>query len=154
MEPDATSPDAASPQTQSSPSTGRADELSVGDRVALHELAARYGNVIDDRDWPRLAEVFVPDAVYELHGFGRIDRRCESLTEIVALMRANVHPVAHHVTNVEVTATPNDVRMMSKIVGTLDAGKAGSADYHDVVVKTPSGWRIAERHVHLRKLKP
>jgi hypothetical protein len=29
----------------------------VVDRVALHELAARYGDVMDDRNWAALADI-------------------------------------------------------------------------------------------------
>jgi hypothetical protein len=32
--------------------------LTSTDRIELHELAARYGDLIDARDWPGLASVF------------------------------------------------------------------------------------------------
>ena len=36
--------------------------LNTTDRLALHELANRYGNAVDARDWDALAAVFAPDA--------------------------------------------------------------------------------------------
>ena len=129
--------------------------IDVGDRLALHELAARYGNAIDNRDWPRLATVFTADARYELSGFGRMDCVLVGSEAICEFMAASTaHPIAHHVTNIEVDATDASdavIRMFSKIVGTLPGGKAGSADYRDVVARTADGWRIASRVVSNRR---
>jgi SnoaL-like domain len=129
--------------------------FGLDDRIALHELAARYGNTIDARDWNRFRTVFTADCRYELRGFGRLDTATLGIDALVELMTSSsAHPVAHHVTNVEVDATHDPVRMFSKIVGTLPAGGSGSADYHDIVVRTDGGWRIAERIVTLRRPIP
>ncbi|MFN2539396.1 MAG: nuclear transport factor 2 family protein [Mycobacteriales bacterium] len=90
--------------------------LDSAARLEIHELAARYGNVIDAREWDRLAEL---------------------------------HPVTHHVTNVEVL-DGDPVRLRFKVAGPARAGTVGSADYHDVLRYGPEGWRIAEHHVTLR----
>jgi hypothetical protein len=44
--------------------------------------------------------------------------------------------------------------MRSKILGTNGRGDAGSADYADVLRRTPAGWRIVRRVVTLRRPKP
>jgi 3-phenylpropionate/cinnamic acid dioxygenase small subunit len=127
-------------------------EFTLEDRLMLHELAARYGNTIDARDWNRFRTVFTVDCRYELRGFGRLDSITNGIDALVELMiHSPAHPIAHHVTNVEVDASDVPVRMFSKIVGTLSTGGAGSADYHDVVRRTDDGWRIAERVVTLRR---
>ena len=132
-----------------------ATTIDVADRLALHELAARYGNAIDDRDWLRLVTVFTADARYELAGFGRMDCVLVGSQAICEFMAASTaHPIAHHVTNIEVDATAAETRMFSKIVGTLPGGKAGSADYRDVVTRTADGWRIASRVVTNRRAWP
>ena len=52
--------------------------LSIGDRIELHELAGRYGDIVDDRNWPGLDTVFTEEAVFEvvdlvsMEGLGRI----------------------------------------------------------------------------------
>jgi hypothetical protein len=126
--------------------------FGLQDRIELHELAARYANTIDARDWSRFRTVFTADCRYELRGFGRLDSVTIGIDALVDLMTYSpAHPIAHHVTNVEVDATGDEVRMFSKIVGTLPAGGAGSADYHDIVVRTDAGWRLAERIVTLRR---
>jgi 3-phenylpropionate/cinnamic acid dioxygenase small subunit len=128
--------------------------IDLADRLELHELAARYGTVVDDRDWDGLALVFTDDATFELNGFGDIDGLYDGLAAIRALMEKGPHPIAHHVTNVLVDVDGAVVRMRSKIVGTLERGRAGSVDYADVVRREPAGWRIATRVVTLRRLKP
>jgi 3-phenylpropionate/cinnamic acid dioxygenase small subunit len=126
--------------------------LDVTDRVEIHELAARYANAIDDRDWDALDAVFTDDALYVLSGFGELDDRYEGVAAIRALMESSdSHPVAHHVTNVVVTVDGGEVRMTSKIIGPGRRGRVGSADYHDRLRHQPDGWRIAERLVTLRR---
>ena len=128
------------------------EDFTIDDRLALHELAARYGNTLDDRDWDRFEPVFTADCRYELRGFGRSDVVLNGSAVVRSYMEASArHPVAHHVTNVEIDATGTPVRMLSKIVGTLPDGNAGSADYHDTVVRSAVGWQIADRLVTLRR---
>ena len=126
--------------------------LTPGDRLEIHELAARYGTSIDDRDWDGLEDVFCRDAVYELRGFGEIDQRLVGSAAIRQMMEASgAHPVAHHVTNVIVTTAGADVRMRSKVIGSGARGRVGSADYDDVLRREDGSWRIAQRIVTLRR---
>lgn len=131
---------------------GPAMALTADDRLALHELAARYANTIDARDWDRFETVFTDTCRYELVGFGRFDAVIDGCSALRAFMEASTtHPISHHVTNVEVDEGPDAVRMFSKIAGTLPGGSVGTADYADRVVHTAAGWRIAERTVTLRR---
>ena len=94
------------------------EEFTTIDRFEIHELAARYGTSIDDRDWDGLEDVFCRDAVYELRGFGESDQRIVGSAAIRRMMEASqAHPVAHHVTNVIVTVDGDEVRMRSKVIG-------------------------------------
>jgi hypothetical protein len=128
------------------------DGFTLDDRLQLHELAARYANTIDARDWDRFETVFTPDCRYELRGFGRLDVVVHGAAALRQYMIDSAeHPVAHHVTNIEVDAGADPVRMFSKVIGTLPGGTAGSGDYEDIVVRTPGGWRIADRTVTLRR---
>jgi hypothetical protein len=128
--------------------------ITVADRLEINELAARYGFVIDDRDWDGLATVFTDDAVFVLLGFPGGDVRLEGLTAIRDMMEHGRHPVAHHVTNVLVDVGPDGVWMRSKIIGSGAKGRVGSADYRDRLRRTGDGWRIAERVVTLRGVIP
>ena len=126
--------------------------LDVGERLALHELAAQYGNVVDERDWAGLGRVFTDDAVFVMTGFDGGDRRYEGLDAIRQLMTESTHPVAHHVTNVTLSVDDDEVvRLFFKVLGPGPGGRVGSADYRDVVRLTDAGWRIVEHRVLLRR---
>ena len=126
--------------------------IGPADRLEIHELAARYGTTIDDRDWIGLSRVFTDDAVFVLQGFPEGDIRLEGFAAIRSMMEGGRHPVAHHVTNVVIDAGSAGVTMRSKIVGPGPKGRVGSADYRDRLRLTATGWRIAERVVTLRSL--
>lgn len=128
--------------------------LAVVDRLEIHELAARYGNVVDDRDWDGLAGVFTVDATFTMRDFPGGDRVLHGLHEIRRHMAGSRHPVAHHVTNVVVGVGEDGVVLRSKILGSGARGRVGSADYRDRLRRTPDGWRIAERVVALLAARP
>lgn len=125
--------------------------LSLEDRLAIHELLARYGNIVDEREFSRTGEVFTTDARYDLTDLGL--GAATGVAAIVAMWtESDSHPLAHHVTNIEITEdSDGTVRVYSKIVGVGYKGRVGSATYRDIVVPTPDGWRIAERLVSLRR---
>jgi ketosteroid isomerase-like protein len=125
--------------------------VTIVERLEINELAARYGNVVDDRDWDRLDSVFTSDAVFELHGFPVSDLRFDGLAAIREFMTGSRHPVAHHVTNVEIDVSSDGVGLRSKVMGSGHRGRVGSADYRDRLRKTEHGWRIAHRVVSLRR---
>ena len=124
--------------------------LELSDRIAIAELMARYGNIIDDRQFSRASEVFAPAIVYDVSDFGEgILRGTDAI--VAAWTKTNDHPLAHHVTNVEMWLDPDGtVRVRSKIIGVGHKGRVGSATYRDIVVMTANGWRIIERVVTLR----
>lgn len=127
--------------------------IDTADRLAIHELLADYGNLIDERQFSRTHELFTADARYVLVGFGTaIDGVVVGYAAIADFWRDPAqHPLAHHVTNVRVTEDGDGtVRVHSKIIGVGNKGRVGSATYHDVVVKTPAGWRMSERVITLR----
>ncbi len=124
--------------------------LDAADLVDIAQLMARYGNIIDEREFSRTAEVFIPDAVYDVKDFGfGVVRGVEAIVELWT--HTATHPLAHHITNVEVRpGADGTTRVYSKIIAVGFKGRVGSGTYRDTVVKTPDGWRIAERVVTLR----
>ena len=122
--------------------------LETADRIELHELAARYGTLIDDRDWPGLSAIFADDTTFHIIGRDPVVG-IEALRSFMAQSR---HPIAHHVTNVYVEPDGDGAIMRSKVVGTLPSARAASADYKDRLRRTPDGWRIFERIVTMRRV--
>jgi hypothetical protein len=45
--------------------------ISVEDRLAIRELLAPYGYIIDERQFSRTGEIFTADARYDVTGFGK-----------------------------------------------------------------------------------
>jgi 3-phenylpropionate/cinnamic acid dioxygenase small subunit len=136
------------------PPAGR-DALPVADRLELHELLARYGHLLDERDYDRLGEIFAAEIRYDATDFGQ--PVWEGLAALIAGMREHDrHPVAHHSTNVVLGPRRPDgsVRVLSKGPGVGRRGRVGSATYDDVAVPTPDGWRLASRTVTLRRPVP
>ena len=123
----------------------------IEDIIAITNLINLYGYIIDEREFSRTHELFTEDSVYDVTDF---DAGVHvGVQAIVNLWRAaDVHPLAHHATNVIVTMEGSDrARVISKGIGVRPKGYAGTATYRDVVVKTPVGWRIAERIAVMRR---
>ena len=124
----------------------------TGDIVAIQQLLALYGHVIDEREWQRVGELFTPTAVYDMSEFGLgVVRGAAAIRGLWSRPDA-AHPLAHHATNIVVTEDPDGtVRVLSKGLGIGSDGRVGSVVYRDVVERTPAGWRFAVRKGHLRQ---
>ena len=127
--------------------------LTLEDRLAISELIALHGHLVDDGELDRLDELFTPDVVYDVTDFGQ-----DPLTGLPAIREAALalgagNPVAHHVTNVVVReAADGGVRARSKGLGVRTDGSCGSVTYDDILVRTPDGWRISHRTVTARRV--
>ncbi|WSQ14402.1 nuclear transport factor 2 family protein [Streptomyces sp. NBC_01231] len=127
---------------------------TLEDRLAVHELIALYGHLIDDGELDRSAEVFTTDVVYDLSDFGQGE-----VVGLDALMKAALalgarNPVAHHVTNVVIEGETADggVRVRSKGLGVMADGSCGSVTHEDLVVRVADGWRISRRRMVARRV--
>ncbi len=123
--------------------------MDTEDTLAIHDVMARYGHVVDDADWERLADVFTTDGVFDLDALGMgVAAGIDQLRSCFARLD---HPLAHHTTNVVVEPTgATTARVRSKFLVVFDDGRAGSGEYHDEVARSPGGWRIARRTVYVR----
>ena len=118
--------------------------ISQSDHRAIEMLFLRYSNMIDERQISRVAEVFTSDARYDLEAFGL--GKAVGLEAIATILRRdNVHPLMHITVNIEVEETDGTVRAFSRCVAILADGRTNLATYHDILVNTAEGWRIAER---------
>jgi 3-phenylpropionate/cinnamic acid dioxygenase small subunit len=123
---------------------------TTADVLAIHQLVALHGHLVDERAFDRLGELVTPDAVYDVSALGQ--GVLHGVPEFRALSETFAdderNPVAHHVTNVVVTTVDGDrAAVRSKGLGVLADGRTGSVVYDDEVVRTADGWRIAARCV-------
>lgn len=125
--------------------------LTTDDVVAIQQLLALYGHVVDGGHVERLDEVFTEDAAFDIRAFKQgVHRGLPAIREVFAL-GSPPHPPAHHTTNVYVFEQDGELRVQSKWL-TIDrsAGRVRSGDYLDIVRRTSGGWRIALREVVVR----
>jgi 3-phenylpropionate/cinnamic acid dioxygenase small subunit len=119
------------------------------DTLEIHQLLARYGHAIDDRDWTAFAALFIPDAVIDYTQV-RAPEVLRGIDAILEFFRVVNHPSAHHVTNIVVTETDGAVRVRSKWFApytraTHHPNRWAGGVYDDVVVRTEDGWKFAEK---------
>ncbi len=128
--------------------------LSLEDRLAIHELLALHGHLMDDGALDRLGDLFTADVGYDLEGFGLGVLVGIDAVRHAALAVGERNPVGHHVTNVIIVssdANGESAMVRSKGIGILADGSCGSVNYEDVVIRQPDGWRIASRKVVARR---
>ena len=131
--------------------------LATEDRIELHELIARYAELIDSRQFDRLGEIFTEDTVFE---FGDMSggmapelqgAKIEGLDAVIDYMTKSGHPAAHLMTNVFVDEVGPVVQVSSRGVFPLppEEGQVGTpvvfGSYYDKVVRTEHGWRSQHR---------
>ncbi len=118
-------------------------DLPIDAIVRIQQLQARYGHLVDARDWDGFRALFTAGAVYDLSDFGL--GRLEGIEAIMAFFTEMPHPAAHHATNSEIWLDGDTVRSRSKhFTGSTDGSTAGG-DYYDVLVETDHGWVFRER---------
>ena len=127
--------------------------LSLKDRLAITELIALHGHLIDDGRLDQLNRVFAEDVTHDLtafglgihHGLGSVREAAEAL--------GDANPVGHHVTNIVIVEVKDDdtVVTRSKGIGIRADGTAGSAVYDDILTKRDGAWRITARTITVRR---
>jgi hypothetical protein len=123
----------------------------MSDRMEIADLLARYSAAIDSRRWDDLDEVFTPDAVIDYTEMGGIRG---SLDEQKAFLASVMPSFAgfQHLTATSTFDIDGDVARVRTIcfnpMVVTDERQVLFCGlwYRDVLVRTPAGWRIRERH--------
>jgi hypothetical protein len=126
--------------------------LDTHDIVAIQQLMAHYGHLVDGKQWLRLGEIFSDDGTFDVTAYQA--GRHEGLPAVVAFFERASHPPAHHSTNLYVYEESGATRAWSKYAVPSEGGRMLGGDYKDVLVRTTNGWRIKERVVTASWPKP
>jgi ketosteroid isomerase-like protein len=129
--------------------------LDVADRQAITEVIALHGHLVDAGELERLDEVLTEDVVYDVRGVSDVGGgvlRGLAANRAAALELGDRNPVGHLVTNTVVTEEGGSVVARSKAIAILGDGRAGTATYHDTMLRTPAGWRISHRVIEARRV--
>jgi hypothetical protein len=125
--------------------------LTVEDRFEITQVLARYGHVMDQRDFAALGAIFAPEASFDVSSVGGpVYRGLSQLEEFLALDDA-IHPPFHVLSNAWVYQQGDAVRSLSKwLTVDMHSGLPRSGDYLDEWLLTEDGWRIAVRVARVR----
>lgn len=132
-------------------------ELTVADRLAIRELVDRYNDAINHRDWPMLATLFAPDAVWEIAA--PVHLRLEGAPKIAGGIRWAVsrQEVLVQVTSAVVieSSAPDRATVRSTMtefsrVREGDAGMQSVGTFYDQVSKLDGAWCFAQRLFRVR----
>lgn len=124
--------------------------LSVEDKIELIELSGRYGDILDDKNWDALDDIFTEDATYDVPSMNAQMLGLEDIKKFMEQTQ-HLHPAAHLMTNIYSLETADGVELRSRVIlprtQTQEPGSATliHGSYYDTVVKTKSGWRIRNR---------
>ena len=125
---------------------------ALADRSEINDLLVRYSTAIDAREWDLLDTVFMPDARLDYRSAGGITGRYPEvkrwLSEVLPMFRATQHLVM----NSHVELAGDEARGTTQFLNPNEATIDGApwiftvgGTYHDRLVRTPDGWRIARR---------
>jgi 3-phenylpropionate/cinnamic acid dioxygenase small subunit len=125
----------------------------ISDRIEIDDLLTRYARAVDTLDWPLLDTVFTPDAVVDYTASGGIRGTYPEIRAWLAKVLPLFPVRQHFVTNRDVQIAGDSATSRAMLFNPM--GTRNQADgvdlfyiggcYVDRLVRTPAGWRIAER---------
>ncbi len=125
----------------------------MSDRLEIQDLFTRYCFAIDDRNWDALDDLFTPDAQIDYTATGGSAGPVAEIKQWLAQALGACGMSQHMVSlpNLSITGDTATSRMILFNPMMMDDGKGGQSTffcgvwYHDKLVRTAAGWRIAER---------
>ncbi|MBF6271141.1 nuclear transport factor 2 family protein [Nocardia farcinica] len=126
------------------------------DHQAIIDVLNQYSYALDTRDWPKLEDVFHPDATGDYGGFQAEGRA--TLIQTISGYLDPCGPSQHLLGNYHVTID-GDEAVSSCYVRVVHVGQGERADlqpyesigtYHDRLQRTSDGWRITHRRFDVR----
>ncbi|MFI7741351.1 nuclear transport factor 2 family protein [Kocuria rhizosphaericola] len=123
------------------PGTGW-DRVPAADALEIGTVLSRCARVLDARAWQDLDRVFTGDAV--LVSPGGTARGPAQIAERTPAGTRDPHLITDTVLR---RLAPDRVRAWSKWLVVCADGSALGGDQLDLFVRTPDGWRIAERRI-------
>ena len=126
----------------------------ISDRLEIQDLLVAYSHAIDTRDWDALDDVFTEDAFIDYSAMGGSAGDLPSTKQFLAAAMPNFAGFQHMIATSKVTLSGDEAegRTICHNPMVIDKGDGETHVffcglwYRDVLVRTPEGWRIKERH--------
>lgn len=136
---------------------GPMTDQEVHDRLEIAELFARYSWAMVDRDWTAWQAVFAAGATVDYSTAGGPVGTPAEAAEAFGSMMGMFDVTLSQNTNLVATfdgadraSTRSMYRMLMRIPGSgetpVHTYMEAQGEYHDTLVRTPEGWRIASRY--------
>ncbi len=124
----------------------------ISDRLEIQDLLATYSHAIDSMQWDTLDEVFTPDAFIDYTAMGGPAGNLVETKKFLAEVMPSFPGFQHMVATSKVTidgdsGTGRTICHNPMTIATPDGNRTVFCGlwYNDRYVRTPAGWRIAER---------
>ena len=136
-----------------------ADIQSLVDRLLIRELIDEYSNVVTQKCWDRLPELFVEDCAWRTRGsnFRDIVGRGQVVEAIIAVVKGYrmVFQMPHAPRILLEGDTASATTLMNEVIKVDDeTGRLVLAVYKDAFVRTAEGWKFKERVFQGSYLEP
>ena len=127
----------------------------ISDRLEIQELLVRYSHAVDTRDWDAYEGVFTDDAVIDYTEMGGPRGNVKEVRKFLEMAMPNFASFQHMISNIVLEFDGADAargRTICHNPMVLDRGNGETHVffcglwYRDVLLRTPEGWRIKERH--------
>jgi 3-phenylpropionate/cinnamic acid dioxygenase small subunit len=125
----------------------------ASDRQAIVDLTIAYCWTIDTKEFENLRNIFLPDAT-ALLGDERvgIESIIERISGALGALDASQHIIANHQISVYGDEATSRCYLHAQHVRRAAEGGPNyivAGRYHDRMVRTPAGWRIVRREIHV-----
>jgi 3-phenylpropionate/cinnamic acid dioxygenase small subunit len=125
----------------------------ISDRIEINDLLTRYTVAIDTKDWKLLDTCFTPDASLDYTQTGGIKGAYPEVRAWLEKALAAFSVTVHFISNSTVALKGDTASSRTYVINPMGfTKKDGSLHmftvggfYVDELVRTPEGWRIAER---------
>jgi len=125
----------------------------ISDRLEIQALLTRYAHAIDNRDWEALHDVFTEDAVIDYSAFGVPPGDLSSTKEFLRTALGSHTGYCHLLGQSDISVSGDHATASTPCHNPMVHEDADGREhvyvcglwYHDTLVRTPAGWRIAER---------
>jgi 3-phenylpropionate/cinnamic acid dioxygenase small subunit len=127
----------------------------ISDRIEIQELLTKYSHCVDTRNWDDWEDVFTPDAIIDYTEMGGSRGTVAETRLFLETAMPNFSGFQHMISNFMLEFVDADTvkgRTMCHNPMVMDTGDGNTHVffcglwYRDLIVRTPDGWRIKDRH--------
>ena len=127
--------------------------MRLADERACERLITRYTHLVDFGEAPAIADLFTADGVWRTDEFAMRGR--DEIRAGFERRQGVTRRLSRHVcTNMLIDVDGDTATGLCYLVNYRHDSGTGEAEYRDRFVRTPDGWRFAERYCEMAFVRP